>query len=91
MISITKKPKIVNICGHELKIRYRKNLKNFGEFYGDDNEIYICNDDRWREHLLHELIHAVFYYSGHTETMEPEKEEALVRAIENGFKSLTFF
>jgi len=71
-------------------VRYRKKYPHFGEFFADENEIVIRNDDKWREHLLHELFHGILFYSGHSERFEPEDEEALVRALENGIKSLGF-
>lgn len=74
--------------GQELKVTYKKNMKDFGYFYGDDYLIEIKDDKNWRKHLFHELCHAVFFYSGHSEKLGTEYEEALVRALENGFSSL---
>ena len=91
MIAITKKPRSVVVCGQHVKVRYRKNLKDFGQFFGEDNEILIANDDKWREHLLHELLHAILFYSGHAFKFKDENdEEAFVRAMENGLKTLNF-
>lgn len=90
MITISKKPRTVVICGHEIKIKYRKKMNNLGEFYGDEKLILICNDDKWREHLLHEILHAVMFYSGQSEHLSASKEEAFVRALENGLKTLNF-
>ncbi len=91
MINLTKKYKMVVICGHEVKITYHKKLSNYGEFYGEDNRIKILNDDRWKHHLLHEVLHAVLYYSGHAFKFKENEEEAIVRAMESGLTSLTFF
>lgn len=92
MITFDKKPKKIIICGHEVKVRYRKNLKDCGTFSHDDNLIVIRNGDKWKEHLLHEIFHAIIQYSGQDELLigEGKQEEALVRALENGFKTLCF-
>ncbi len=90
MISFNKKPRKIMILGHEVKVSYRKKLNAFGYFYGDDNLIEIRNDEKWREHLLHEILHALFFYSGHSEKFSDNEEEALVRALENGIKTLVF-
>lgn len=89
--NLTKKPRNVVIFGHKIKISYKKKLFDFGQFYGDDNEIYIRSDDKWREHLLHEIFHAILFYSGHSEKFKDNEEEALVRALESGMKTLLFF
>jgi hypothetical protein len=91
LLTIDKKPKTVFVMGNEVKISYRKKPKNLGEFYADDNLIIIANDENWKKHLLHELLHAVLFYSGHSQKFDEKEEEALVRALESGLTTLSFF
>lgn len=90
MICFTKKPRVVKICGHDVPVRYRKRLKDYGQFHYDDLKIYIRSDEKWREHLLHEILHGIIHLSGQKERLEDDHEEALVVALENGLKSLIF-
>ena len=89
---LTRKPRQVLVCGHVVKIRCRQKIRggHLGYFDADANEIYIANDAKWKEHLLHEILHAVLFYSGQSERMKENEEESLVRAIENGLKTLGF-
>lgn len=89
--SLKKKPRRIQIVGHDVTVKYRKKVSNFGEFYPDDNLIIVANDEKWKEHLLHELLHAAFFYTGHSERFKENEEESIVRALENAFKTLTFF
>jgi hypothetical protein len=88
---LDKKPREAMICGNLVKIKYKKRLKDLGQFYADENEIFILNDDKWREHLIHEILHAILFYSGHSEKLGEKDEEALVRALENGIRNLGLF
>lgn len=90
MIDLKKRPKKIVICGHEVKIFYKKKMKEYGLFYPDDNEIDILYDERWKEHLMHEICHAILFYSGYSELLGRDLEESIVRALENGFKSMIF-
>jgi CRISPR/Cas system-associated endonuclease/helicase Cas3 len=91
MIDFENKPKNILIMGHKVKISYRKKPKNLGEFYADDNLIIVSNDDRWKHHLLHEILHAILFHSGHSQKFDEKEEEALVRALESGLTTLSFF
>lgn len=88
MIAIDKKPKCVIVCGHEVKVFYRKKLSADGFFHPDRDEIQIKNNETWKQTLLHEILHAILFYSGHSQSLDEKLEEAIVMALENGFKCL---
>lgn len=88
MITFDKKPKMIVICGHEVRVWYRKKLRDCGSFSHDDNLIIIRDNRKWREHLLHEIFHGIIQYSGQDEMLKEGQEEAIVRALENGLKTL---
>lgn len=90
MITFNKRPKTIHICGHEVKVRYRKRLSADGFFHPDRNEIEIKTIDTWKDTLLHEILHAVLFYSGQSQNFEDRAEESLVMALENGLKTLVF-
>lgn len=90
MIPIDKKYKRIWICGHEVRIQYRTKLSADGFFHADKDLIQIKLIPTWKDTLLHEILHAVLYYSGHSQKFEENDEEALVMALENGLKTLMF-
>ena len=72
--------------GKKIPIRYFDSLSkgDLGRFEVYPTEIHIVDDDHWREHLLHEVLHAILFLSGHSEQLDQKLEEAIVRAIEHG-------
>jgi len=78
----------ITIMGREVKIIKKKMDDLHGEFNGDKNTIYISNklkDKELEDTILHEAIHAVFFYSGLNELLAEDKEEAIVRCLEYNF------
>lgn len=62
---------------------------DFGETFPDEQRIAVNVEKHKSESgveqtMLHELIHATLYVSGHSEQLDSKQEEAIVRALENG-------
>lgn len=78
------------IMGHECTITYRKKLKGNleGYFQSDPLQIFVKSCPNWVSILNHEIIHAILWLSGHSQKMDEKDEEALVMALESGYKSL---
>jgi hypothetical protein len=88
-----KLPKAVDVLGHTFAIQYYDEMIN-GELAGlmdpVKKVIHVLNDDELEVTLLHEIIHAVLFVSGHSFTLGPAMEEALVRALEAGLGPIFF-
>lgn len=79
------KPESINIMGHKVIIQWKQELEWLGVFYGDINTIQILDPQPfWERTLLHECIHAIFFYSGLKEFMNTKMEEALTNGLEYG-------
>jgi hypothetical protein len=89
-----RKPRSIQIMGKKVPIRYLKDL-TIDEDNGDSSELdgYFCsnplsitirNDDRWLEHLWHEILHCVLHLSGVSNSLTEKLEENIVVAIETG-------
>ena len=82
------KPKEVTIAGQKFSIVY-KQMKEYGEFDADANKICISNKIKGEvllDTLVHEAFHAMLDISGLgyiLEDVQPELEEALVRAYDH--------
>lgn len=64
---------------------------NLGETDGPMRTIKVkknLTNDIKHETLLHELIHAILYVSGHSELISEETEESIVIAIESGLSQV---
>lgn len=84
------KPNIVFVLGRPLEVDYLDELDGdaYGLYYSEEERIEIKDDRNWRTHLLHEVIHAILFISGHSSKMTYKDEEALVMALEQGLKDL---
>jgi serine phosphatase RsbU (regulator of sigma subunit) len=84
-----RKPERATICGHEVRINYRDGMpeewdNEDGNFFPDEQEINVDltavrSPDQI---LLHEMIHAVLEYTGHSQSLDDRQEEAIVSALE---------
>jgi Zn-dependent peptidase ImmA (M78 family) len=89
-----KVPKNLLICGRKVKIVVTHNLQESGQVvhgYFDASEHMIAlrsdKSEVMRDTLLHEILHAILHYSGHSHLVG-SGEEGLVVAIENGLAPL---
>lgn len=88
------KPNNVKILGKTFRIIYPKKIdkdNSYGECDGANRTIKIRADLEgaiYRETVLHEILHAIFYMTGHSELISPEQEESLVLSLENGLSEL---
>ena len=86
----------ITILGKKIKIRRPRKLVDesgnelFGLFDRDKLTIYVSQSPHHDKDstLLHECIHAIFFITGQTETLEHEQEEAIVRAMEHALAPL---
>jgi hypothetical protein len=86
--------KIMMICGHPVTVNYINGLpNNDGEWCPNTNTINIeLSSDRPVEQLLlHEIIHSILEYTGLTNLLDKNIEEAIVSGIEyNLIPHITF-
>lgn len=83
----TQLPNQVTVLGHVYSIEYHDEVLAGSASGYCDNEgrtLHILQDESWRATLLHEMLHAILFISGHSFTFSPGTEEALVRALEHG-------
>jgi len=67
------------------KVKFKDDLQ-LGEFVCDRDTILISKDLKPRQAkkvILHELFHAMLFYSGISSMIEHSHEEAVVTALEN--------
>lgn len=88
------KPKSIVVCGHTVTIHWHKpkdgeTVENWGMFLPDKDEIHLIDWPEWPRILLHECLHCILHYSGHSNGMK--NEEALVTALEYGLHNLVQF
>ena len=90
-----KLPKVLKICGRRVKLRTRFGLKLNGETvygYFDTGENSIWINTAKRDHvastLLHEIIHAILFYSGQSQSLEETQEEGITVALEHALSDL---
>lgn len=79
-------PKSVNIMGIPFDVEVKKKAKDHGLTNGPERKISITenkNSALMESTLLHEIIHGVFYVTGHSEWLTEEQEEALTLALEH--------
>ena len=81
-------PKTIKILGREYKIRRKRMKKAEWAFCEDDTATIWMRSgikgETAEQTLLHEVIHALLFRSGHKFDMTPGQEEAIVRAMESG-------
>jgi len=84
----------ISVLGHRLKVIHEPLAESdevWGKFDSDTMTIHLCDSltpDRRESVLLHEVIHAALFITGHSELMEERKEEALVLALEHALHLL---
>lgn len=83
-------PTSVTVLGQEFRIELLPAEKmdgNFGEMVGELHRIRICDTQdrarRWRT-LLHEVVHAVLYVNGVSNTIDEDQEEVIAQSLEYG-------
>jgi hypothetical protein len=83
------KPKSTSIMGHAVNISFLPIDKMpedlLGSFDYETHDIVVADVPEWEMILLHEIIHAIFYFSGHSEHLG-DVEESIVMALEHGLK-----
>jgi hypothetical protein len=82
-------PRVISICGQKVKIRVVAYLEDsnqelLGAFNAETKTIFLLRGANWRQTLLHEICHAVLYFSGASEGLTETKEESIVLALEHG-------
>lgn len=79
------KPRSVKILGKKIPVTFVDKLQDgdLGSFESHPARITILDDESWREHLLHECLHAALFVSGLNELLDHKTEEAIVRAMEH--------
>lgn len=88
-------PRVVTIMGQKVKVRVVEYLEDgsqelLGAFNGENKIIYILKNSDWRSVLLHEICHAILYFSGASEGLTYAKEESIVLALEHGLPPILF-
>lgn len=84
------KPRRVKILGKSIPVKFVDSLPDgdLGSFETHPLRITILDDEQWREHLLHECLHAALFVAGLNELLDVKTEEAIVRAIEHTLVSM---
>lgn len=82
-------PRVVTVLGQKLKVRVVPYLEDneielLGAFNSETKEIFILKGQDWKPILLHEICHAILFYSGASEGLTYTKEESIVLALEHG-------
>jgi hypothetical protein len=82
-------PEVIDVCGRRVRINYHPTMPEEyaledGNFIAGDLEINVdLSAERSPEQiLLHELIHAILAYTGHSGALDDTQEEGLVSALE---------
>ena len=82
-------PRVVTVLGQKLKVRVMPYLDDdgaelLGAFNSETKTIFILKGQDWRPILLHEIVHAILFFSGASEGLSQSKEESIVLALEHG-------
>ena len=79
-------PKSVKVMGHKIRIVFTDETDNHGEYIHDCKLIKVNSTlppkDQWVA-LYHELLHCALAISGMSEILGNDREEGVVRALEN--------
>ena len=86
-------PRSVKILGQEVKVRVVPYLEDDGQdllgaWNGETKTIFLLKGCDWQSVLLHEICHAILYFSGAGEGLTYTKEESIVMALEHGLAPL---
>jgi len=87
-------PKSIMVMGHRIKVTVKANLMDGdseleGYFDYSKRTIFLSlRSPCLRSTLLHEVLHSVLYFSGHSTHLSAADEEALVLALEHGLMPL---
>lgn len=86
-------PRSVNVLGHKLQVRVVPYLEDdaqelLGAFNSETKTIFLLKGCDWRSVLLHEICHAILYFSGASEGLTATKEESIVLALEHGLSPI---
>lgn len=90
-----KPPRVVYILGNRVKVKVAENLHDSGNdlvgaFNADSRTIFLERGCDWRGVLLHEICHAILYFSGASEGIGYSVEERIVLALEHGLSQILF-
>jgi hypothetical protein len=88
-------PRVVHVCGHKIKVKVVPYLEDsgaelVGAFNGETKTIYLMKGCEWKSVLLHEITHAILFFTGASEGLTITKEESIVLSLEHGLGSLIF-
>ncbi len=86
-------PRFVCVCGQKVAVKVVEYLEDgsdelLGAFNSETKTIYILKGSNWKTTLLHEVCHAVLYFTGAGEGLTQSKEESIVLALEHGLGPL---
>lgn len=84
-------PKEVVVLGQAFKIRLMPAVDDDGSCDGPRRLIQVSEEQDQEaadSTLLHEIIHAALFVSGHAETLGNEREEGLVLVLEHALHAL---
>jgi hypothetical protein len=86
-------PRSVMVCGQKVAVKVVAYLEDeseelLGAFNGESKTIYILRGTNWKQTLLHEICHAILYFSGASEGLTISREEQIVLALEHGLMPL---
>jgi len=89
LFSRKRPPRHISICGQKVTVKFVEYLEDdaeelLGAFNGETKTIYILKNSNWKTTLLHEICHAVLYFTGAGEGLTISKEESIVLALEHG-------
>ena len=82
-------PRVVTVLGQKLKVKVMPYLDDdgaelLGAFNSETKTIFILKGQDWKPILLHEICHAILYFSGSGEGLTATREEAIVLSLETG-------
>jgi hypothetical protein len=88
-------PRVVYICGHRIKVKVVPYLEDagaelIGAFNGETKTIFLMKGCEWKSVLLHEITHAILFFTGASEGLTMTREEQIVLAIEHNLSSIIF-
>jgi hypothetical protein len=88
-------PRVISVCGQKVRVRIVAYLEDsnqelLGAFNAETKTIYLLRGANWRQTLLHEVCHAILYFSGASEGLTETKEESIVLALEHGLAPIIF-
>ena len=88
-------PTRISIMGIPFEVKYLTKVdhqdNHLGETDGAGRVIKIKKgmaEEVTKATLMHEIVHAIIYVTGHTEMLKHKHEEAIVLAIEHGLSQL---